>query len=380
MRRLALALSVFALSGYAAPAAMADAQWWDGGIKKSHITNCASIIFNNPYTEEGAWNWGGFWADENNWPNPGEVFYIHIVVGAVGNSCSGQRTYPTFNLPSGVSPAISAQNPVICWGINFQNNTQGQEPAEPQGACPQQSYGDQTMPYGGLWSIPAINQAQYGYTWPLPQGRAWEFWYPVVSNRQLNGLCPADCLDMRTKMLDGNSSPVLNPTAGLVNDPATAPAGGGGAPGSISGTTPQVTPDPSGGGGGGSGGGSGGTGTTPTPAPVIGSIGAPGTARVASLLRNGFAVSVLVGRAGSSVNVVLSGSPRGSSFSAKRIVIAKASKRGAPAGKATLKLRATRAGKRALRRVRRGRARLTITVTPPGGPKTSRSKLVRLRR
>jgi hypothetical protein len=383
MRRLALALAVLALPAFAAPEAMAEAKWWDGEIKRSYITNCVSIIQNNPYQEEGAWNWGGFWGDDANWPNPGEVFYIHVVVGAVGNSCSGQRTYPTFSLPSGVSPAISQQTPVICWGINFETNQASQEPAEPNGACPQQPYTDPA--YGGTYSIPAVNQQQYAYTWPLPQGRAWEFWYPVVSNRQLNGSCPSDCLRVFTKMLDGNSSPVLDPQAGLVNDPPSAPAGGGTSPGGTTGTTPTVNPSPGGGGsagGGSAGGGSGGGGGSGTivPAPPFTSFSAPSSLSVARLVRSGFTAGVLIGRAGSRIDAVLTGSPRGSTLSARRIVLAKATKRSASAGKNTLRLRVTRAGKRALRRVRRGRAKLTVTVTPPGAAKVSKSKTLRLRR
>jgi hypothetical protein len=79
--------------------------------------------------------------------------------------------------------------------------------------------------------------------WPLPQGRGWEIQIPVTSNRALNGgfgAC-ADCSGFATKILDGNSSPLLFPRQGLfVNNDV---AGGGGPPAGTGGTGKGLKPN-----------------------------------------------------------------------------------------------------------------------------------------
>jgi hypothetical protein len=390
VRRAVLLLISLVLTGFAAPSAQAATRWFDGNVSRSQITNCASIIINQPRTEDGAWNWVGFFSDENNAPDAGQVFYVHTVFAAVGNACSGQRGYPEISLPAGVDLAISAQTPVFCWAIDFEQNTAAQETV----ACPQQGY--QAF-YGGQYAFPAENQdPQYAGTWPLPQGKGWELQIPVVSSRQLRGILasPCDCVYGFTKILDGESSPVLTPNAGLVAEPASAGGGGGPVtPGGGGGTTPST----GGGGGGTNTGGGGGTTNTgggggattpaapvttaPPPAALTGVL-APRTLRLGKLLRAGaFSVTVGVGRAGSKVVAILTGAPRGDRVSAaRRVVLAKATRTNVAAGNAKVKLRLTRAGKRALRRVKRGRVRLRVTVTPPGAAAQSKTSTLSLRR
>jgi hypothetical protein len=224
----------FASSAQAAPS------WSDGPVEKSQITNCASIIFGSPTQEDGAWTWTGQFVDPANFPNINEVFYMHVVAGATGNSCSGQYVHFELNPASGV--AFAPGNPIFCYAINWNTNPPSaqQEPtwqmanSPTDGACPQTGEG------GGLGyglSFDAYNEAGTAADpWPLPQGRGWEIQIPVTSNRALNGgfgAC-ADCSGFATKLLDGNSSPLLFPRQGLfVNN---AVPGGGAAPGGTGGT------------------------------------------------------------------------------------------------------------------------------------------------
>jgi hypothetical protein len=370
MRRLLLSLCVAAALAAAAPAAHAAPAWYDGNVAKSYAINCPSQIFGNPYIEEVGWSWVGFYADINNLPDAGQVFYVHIVTGLVGNPCpGGMYSYPEISLPSGVQPAISQQTPVFCWRVNGNQETQIVQ------GCPQQAGNGS---WGGSYAFGAVGQD--GGLWPHGTGTIYELQIPVVSNRQLRGTLasPCDCVHGFSKTIDGNSSPVLQSNAGLVADPA--PAGGGGGGG--------VTPGAGGGGGNNSGGnlpgggtqggssGSGGGTTNPppvdVPAPAFRSLGAPSTYSARRLLGRGLAVSVQLDSAVRRVDAVLTG-PKG-------VVLAKAAKAGAGPGKATLKLRATKKGKRLLRRGRKMRARLKVTVTPTSGPKSTKSKNLSLKR
>jgi hypothetical protein len=364
MRRLASCLTVIGALGFAAPAAQAAEGWWEGNIGKSSITNCASIIQNAPYSEDGAWSWVGFWGNDANWPDAGQVFYAHTVVGGVGNACSGQRAWPELSLPSGVGLSVSAQNPIYCWALDFNAQTSTRETGPD---CPQDGY---TPAYGGQFALPALTQSQAAYTWPLPQGKGWEFWVPVTSNRQLRGTLanPCDCVSGYTKIFDGNSSPVLQSNAGLVNDPAGSGGGGGAAP---TGTTP-THPVPAGAPGGGGGGGGGGL----TLAAAFPSMSAPTGASAAALRRSGLAFTVLVGQSGSRIDATLSATK----LSAKTVVLGKLTKKRVKAGKAKLSLKLTRAAKKRLRRVRSGKLVLRVTVSPPAGSKVTKTRKIRLRR
>lgn len=235
--------AVAATAGVLAGASSAQAafQWSDGLVQKSTITNCASIIFGSPYQEDGAWTWNGQYLDPADFPNVGQPFYIHVVAGAVGNSCAGQRVH--FELlgtpaPQALSYAINpgAGLPVFCYAINWNTDPPSavQEPAWPAGACPQapNSGGFQ----GDVWDA-ETNPADPTdtETWPLPQGRGWEIQIPVTANRVMSGgfgAC-ADCNRFMSYVLDGNSSPQLISTQGLFVDNTGA---GGGTPGSGGGT------------------------------------------------------------------------------------------------------------------------------------------------
>ena len=174
------------------------AAWYDGLIVYSQIINCVSIIQGMPYTEYGVGAYAGFVADPDTaQPGPGQVYYLHIVAYGLGNACSGQRIFVDFHLPANTSLAISPTNPVLCIAEGGAD-----------GGCPQSL---PASPYNtGAYAIPSPDAANL-YTWPLPQGKFWEFRIPVVSSTTLtNATFQANLL-----ALDGNSNPWLRPTAGV---------------------------------------------------------------------------------------------------------------------------------------------------------------------
>ncbi len=236
----ALAVTIGMLAS--AASAPAAPSWSDGLVQRSYVTNCPSVIFGSPYQEEGAWTWNGQYIDPANFPNIGEVFYIHVVAGAVGNPCPGQYVHfellgtPTLgDLNYAVAPGF----PVFCWAINWNTNppSAAQEAAWPAGACPQAPQGGGFQ--GDVWDA-ATNPANPADTdpWPLPTGRGWEIQIPVTATRGLNGglahACP-DCNRFLSFIIDGNSSPQLISSQGLFVD--NAAGGGGTAPGGTGGTT-----------------------------------------------------------------------------------------------------------------------------------------------
>jgi hypothetical protein len=169
--------------------------WHNGLIQWSTITNCISIINGDPYTESGAGTYVGYYGDPTNGlPTANTVYYVDVVVEAVGNACAGQYAYVTIGLPSNTSLAISTTNPVYCY--------YNENPA----TCPQTL---PASPYNsGMYAIPS---ARSDKTWPLPQGYPWEFQIPLTSTTTLSG----SNFQAKVWVIDGNSSPWLNPTVGV---------------------------------------------------------------------------------------------------------------------------------------------------------------------
>jgi Ca2+-binding RTX toxin-like protein len=199
---LVLVCALMSAGPVSARAAGEPGKFYDGSAKYSSITNCASIIIGSPYQESGAAAYVGAYADpDESPPVPGvnQPFYIRIVVWGLGNSCSGQFFLPAIQLPSGVS--FATEHPLLCF------TDRGQVGGSD---CPQ---------WSNVGSFPFASGAHGYYSsdtgrgglWPLPQGRFWEFRFPVRSATALT----AASLQGFAKMLDGNSSPVLAPTGAI---------------------------------------------------------------------------------------------------------------------------------------------------------------------
>ena len=144
------------------PLAPAAAQWYDGSIQYSTITNCFSIIQGLPYQEYGMGTYVGFYANpEAGQPSPNTVYYVHVVIAGMGNSCSGQRAYIDLALPSNTSLAIDGTNKVRCYyDVALPPMNARRSPAS-------------TYNPGAYW-IPSADNA-HANLWPIPQGHILKF-------------------------------------------------------------------------------------------------------------------------------------------------------------------------------------------------------------
>lgn len=179
-------------------AELQSVKWYDGLIAYSQIINCVSIIQGMPYSEYGIGTYAGFAADPDTArPSPGQVYYLHVVAYGLGNACSGQRIWVDFRLPANTSLAISQTNPVLCIASGG-----------PEANCPQSL---PASPFNaGAYSIPSPDSANLN-TWPMPQGKFWEFRIPVVSSTPLTN----NPFQAFVRALDGNSNPWLAPSVGV---------------------------------------------------------------------------------------------------------------------------------------------------------------------
>ena len=174
--------------------------WYDGGIQYSSITNCASIIQGLPYQENGAGAYVGYLADLNaGKPAPNDVYYVHVVVGGLGNSCSGQRAFIDLALPANTVTAVD--------GTHTPTVSMTDRP------CPRASARNRTLPLRTIRALSRFSppMPRMRNTWPIPQGRILEIQIPVRSTTSLTN----SPLRANVWMLDGNSSPWLRPQQGI---------------------------------------------------------------------------------------------------------------------------------------------------------------------
>jgi Ca2+-binding RTX toxin-like protein len=191
-------LLVAGASSPSADAAGEPGQYYDGPIKYSQILNCPSVIGGYPYYENGAAAYVGAYMDpDDGVPAVNQTFYIRVTVYALGTPCAGQLFVPALGLPANVS--FDQSQPIVC--LNSINPTW--QPCGVQWA----NMGPSA--YGGTHML---RSGTSNGTWTLGRGGSWwEFYFPVrgsapVTSGQLRGF---------VKMIDGNSSPVLQPTSNM---------------------------------------------------------------------------------------------------------------------------------------------------------------------
>ncbi len=168
--------------------------------------------------------WMGWFGEVNASPVVNQVYYTRIYWGVAGNPCAGGAyVAPEFGLPAGTSLAISAQNPVRCFGArpgrNFEEFARNE--------CPQAAGNGR---YGGLSFYPPPSTGVSA--WPTATGAFFQIWVPVRSTVPLSGLivggagqaCPS-CLYGAAWFIDGNFSPTSAPVQGVwVGGSASTPS------------------------------------------------------------------------------------------------------------------------------------------------------------
>jgi hypothetical protein len=381
---LAIAIALLAaVLAVAAPTALASYQWTDGVIQESTITNCASIIFGNPYSEAGAGAYVGAYVDPNNLPHVGDTYYGHTVVAGVGDPCAGTYAHLEVAPPRSSTFAVTSGTPVFCYlGQLGQNGTRDTTD------CP-------AAPTSGIYGGSAFNPTtRNDAVWPLPQGYFVEVQFPLTSSASLTGIGhnPCDCLTGLTKILDGNASPLLTTTEGIFVQPGAPTGGGGGTPG---GGTTTSQPPASGTGGGGSQTTTPTTTTQPPPqqpgtvvadsTPTASAAKAPRSIRLALATKRGIAVAFKNAYAGSTDVITVQGTtgPVRSLREAKArtVRLGRMTKKNARAGAVSYKVKLKKsAAKRVLGKHRGVSIQLLITVSAPGHNPTTLARKITLKR
>lgn len=340
MTRNVSALVVGIVIGALAAAAPAGAalRWNTGSMEESTVSNC------NFDPETGIVAIADFQADPAALPRVGDVFYVRTVAGRVGNGCGiGMRSHVELVPPPGVTLAISPSTPLRCGYMDIDTAV-----STPAANCPQAGYDGVYGPAFDQLTPAGPNET---YPWDVPYGKALVVEVPLRSSRPLAGTAPAcsrlvgdppcaadrsgDALQFSHKIIDGWASPWLSPYVPLFVEPG--PAGGG-------------------------------------------AVAAPRVRAAAAVrlrtLRRGLRIRVGVARSGSRVaaTLVLPGARR-------KLVLARGVIRNATVGTVRLRLEATKAGLRALRRVRLPlSSRLSVVVTAQDGTRGTAKRSIKVKR
>ncbi len=217
MRKLILIamLCVTAALAMSAQSASAASGWHFGPLVETWINDCYTFDVVN-----GVGEYAGADYDADNPPKTGDVFYVNVVLQGIDSSCS-EITFPEIKLPPGMSPAISAANPIDCFQVDISAGTETPDPAD----CPA-ALGAPL--YGGTGSIRDPNGPDPG-TWDTRAPKSWEFRIPVTAST-----AGTKDISFPTQVISGSITQPLEPdvTVPVAQGP-TAPA---------TGTTPGTTP------------------------------------------------------------------------------------------------------------------------------------------
>ena len=171
----------------AAPAAVV-LPWYDGSVNPQIGTD-TYCLSDPPFTETRVAGYSGYTYTPpaqpssipfSQLPAVGELFYAKLVLSHPGNPCAGSAVGIEVLLPAGVSPAISADNPLFCFARTPPGGTHPSSYllinlANDAGyGCPQ------TLPQGlqGL-ALYAPNGGAGGGSWGMAAGFWLEFMVPL---------------------------------------------------------------------------------------------------------------------------------------------------------------------------------------------------------
>jgi hypothetical protein len=202
MRRL-IALTVLAVAAALAlsvQSASAAPTWHFGPLEQTWINDCY-----DSFPVNGVQEYAGALYDDAAPPKPGDVFYVNVVVQGVDSSCP-EITLPDISLPSDMSPAISAGNPILCYTVDTSANTETPDTAD----CPS-ALGAPLN--GGTGSIRDNNGPAPG-SWDVRAPAAYEFRIPVTA-----GTPGVKTIDFPNSVASENTWPI-DPEVVVGVDPA----------------------------------------------------------------------------------------------------------------------------------------------------------------
>jgi len=352
-RRSALLLAAAALTAIAVVHPARAQEPFDPGVLESSYVNGCPILGQPGILTRGI-DARAVLPNRATPPAVGEVFRAAAVIDGVGDPCMSQAVLVEVVPPAGVELAISPQEPLRCLRIDAPG-----QPEVPQAGCPQ-------APGPGSFGTLLAQTTRADGLWEVPLGGRIVLEFPLRASRPLTGLagggpscgripaspanrggsfpCPpalaGDALQVAVRVVDGQGSPWLVPHNFL-----TVRAGAG-----------QAPP------------------TAPAQAGVLRT--APRRVRIARALR-GIPITVVVPEAASSVVAELRAKRLGG---ARRMRLARVTRRNVRAGELKLRLRPTGRARRALRRARSVTATLSVTVRPRSGAARTASATIRLRR
>jgi hypothetical protein len=193
--RFACFLFTFAASGLAASAFAYTPPWYYGPFNPQIGTDTACLS-NPPITETRVAGYSGYTYYPPYQPSSiplaqlpavGEIFYAKLVLSHPGNPCAGSAVGLELLLPSGVTMAASAANPVFCFSYSPPNSTRNYAVLynlanEPGYGCPQ------SFPQGIQGqAILAPNGGAGGGSWGMAAGFWLEFLVPLKSSVAQDG-------------------------------------------------------------------------------------------------------------------------------------------------------------------------------------------------
>ena len=216
--RLAVTLIMAAaLTHVPAAPAQAAVGWNDSPPISVATVNCQSVANQTLGSADV-----GYHGDPASPPAVNTVYYVRVRWQVTGNPCAGARVAPELYLPAGTTLAISAVNPVRCYGRRSSTAPVIQETQ----ACPQ---APATGVQGGLGFYAVGQQSP---SWPTPLGASWEIQVPVLSTSPLSGavtttnpfVACASCVTAGVWFLDGLNNPWAYPRVGVKVSGAATPA------------------------------------------------------------------------------------------------------------------------------------------------------------
>jgi hypothetical protein len=187
-----------------AQSASADTSWHFGPLTETWINDCF-----DGFAVNGVGEYAGALYDSAAPPKPGDVFYVNVVLNGIDSSCE-EITMPDIALPAGVSPAISAANPIRCYTVDNSTATETPDTAD----CPS---GLGAPLNGGTGSIRDPNGPPPG-TWDTRAPKAWEFKIPVSASSG-----GTKTISFPTNVISGSITQPLDPTVDVPVAQGAAP-------------------------------------------------------------------------------------------------------------------------------------------------------------